>query len=455
MTRMLTLAELGSRGLFKDGDWVESKDQDPSGSVRLTQLADVGVGTFRDRSNRWMREDQARRLNCTRLEPQDVLIARMPDPIGRACIVPSNIGPAVTAVDVAILRLDATVAIPQYVMWMINAPQFNADVVARQSGTTRKRISRKVLAALSIPLPAMPEQRRIVEIVEDHLSRLDAAADYAAAASKRLSGLRDQLVRDAIIGRKMAGHRQESILADAGTNDGALPMLPSGWMWLRLEDVADVVGGITKDSKKQSDPAFVEVPYLRVANVQRGSLRLDDVTTIRVAPAKAEALRLRPGDVLLNEGGDRDKLARGWVWQGEIENCIHQNHVFRARIRDGLDPYFLSWTANTIGGRWAERNGKQSVNLASISLSMIRKMPVIVPPRDAASHIIQQLHEQLTSVDETSRQIEAAQVRGSALRRAVLGAAFTGRLTGSHTDQEVIEELADVPSSYSETMVTA
>lgn len=343
----------------------------------------------------------------------------------------------------------------RWIAWGLRAFESQLLRTTRKTGTTVASIEVPRLYTFELPVPPLAEQGRILEIIEDHLSRLDAAADYAAAASKRLSGLRNQLVRDAITGRKIAGDRQEAILSDAGTNDGALPMLPSGWMWRRLEDVADVVGGITKDSKKQSDPAFIEVPYLRVANVQRGSLRLDDVTTIRVAPAKAEALRLRPGDVLLNEGGDRDKLARGWVWQGEIENCIHQNHVFRARTRDGLDPYFLSWTANTIGGRWAERNGKQSVNLASISLSMIRKMPVIVPPRAAASHIIQQLHEQLTSVDQTSKQIKAAQVRGSALRRAVLTAAFTGRLTGRHTDQEVVEELADIPSSYSETMVTA
>ena len=148
------------------------------------------------------------------------------------------------------------------------------------------------------------------------------------------------------------------------------------------------MGGVTKDSKKQSLPGMVEVPYLRVANVQRGALKLDEVSSIRVTPQQAQALELRTGDVLLNEGGDRDKLARGWVWEGEVPSCIHQNHVFRARLRIDLDPYFLSFTANTLGGRWAERNGKQSVNLASISLSMIRRMPVIVPPEGVSARAV-------------------------------------------------------------------
>jgi type I restriction enzyme S subunit len=226
--------------------------------------------------------------------------------------------------------------------------------------------------------------------------------------------------------------RADSALDNIGTADGDLPPLPTGWSWARLGDVADVVGGVTKDTKKEHDPTFVEVPYLRVANVQRGHLKLDDVATIRVAPSKAKALRLEQGDVLLNEGGDRDKLARGWVWENQIDECIHQNHVFRARIREPrLDPYFLSWTANTIGGEWAQRNGKQSVNLASISLSMIRKMPVIVPPPGDAKGIAAAIRDTQSDFDRLETALNEARSRGAALRRSLLAAAFSGRLVAN------------------------
>jgi type I restriction enzyme S subunit len=186
---------------------------------------------------------------------------------------------------------------------------------------------------------------------------------------------------------------------------------------------------------------MVEVPYLRVANVQRGALKLDEVSSIRVTPQKAQALELRAGDVLLNEGGDRDKLARGWVWEGEVPNCIHQNHVFRARLRIDLDPYFLSYTANTLGGRWAERNGKQSVNLASISLSMIRRMPVIVPPEGVSARVVNELRDRLEEVDRLEKAAHRSQAHSASLRRAILAAAFEGKLTGRHTDTEVIEDM--------------
>ena len=163
------------------------------------------------------------------------------------------------------------------------------------------------------------------------------------------------------------------------------------WIWTTLGEIAVLKGGITKDSKRETDPDFVEYPYLRVANVQRGFLDLSEVTTIRADPHKATKLVLQPGDVLFNEGGDRDKLGRGWVWEGQIENCIHQNHVFRARLTDDrFDPYFISMHANTWGQHWFDTHGKQTTNLASISLTTLKSFPVPAPPP----------HEQRAAVDE-------------------------------------------------------
>src|ERR1022692_1462760 len=103
--RLLTVASLsGSGGLMVDGDWIETKDQDPRGKVRLIQLADIGDGAFLNKSSRFLTKAKAIELGCTFLEPGDVLIARMPDPLGRACIFPGVGCQAVTAVDVCIWR---------------------------------------------------------------------------------------------------------------------------------------------------------------------------------------------------------------------------------------------------------------------------------------------------------------------------------------------------------------
>lgn len=205
--------------------------------------------------------------------------------------------------------------------------------------------------------------------------------------------------------------------------------LPSGWAWATLGDIAEVVGGVTKDSRKQSDPSYVEVPYLRVANVQRGYLDLSKVSTIRVPPAKAKRLALCSGDVLLNEGGDRDKLGRGWIWRGEIPLCIHQNHVFRARLHANiLDPRLLAWYTNEVAHKWFEANASQTVNLASISLTKIKQLPVPIPPLTEQRRIVFALDSHISRIDQSLELLDAARRRGERLRRALFTEAFVGRL---------------------------
>jgi type I restriction enzyme S subunit len=308
-------------------------------------------------------------------------------------------------------------------------------------GSGMVHITRGKFDATPVQVPVdISEQRRIVDVLEDHLSRLDAAHNYLLASRRRLDNVRRSAVWAALTGSDIEGRRSVS-LARADTDDGDLPALPTGWIWERLGGLADVVGGVTKDAKKQSAPDTVEVPYLRVANVQRGRLDLREVTPIRVPHAKAESLRLLPGDVLLNEGGDRDKLGRGWVWEGQIDRCIHQNHVFRARVRnDAIDPYLLSWASNYIGGLWCERNGRQSVNLASISLSKIRLMPVPVPPRDLQPTLRARIETLFDSATRLEATIRAGEQRSAGLRRALLEAAFSGRLMGGRTHAAGLEE---------------
>lgn len=428
------------------GVWGKAPGDDEV-DVLVARVTELRPGGRLDLSTAAHRSITKRQLATRQLRSGDLLLEKSgggpKTPVGRVALVPGAAVPTVCANFMQLMRPNAQFVEPRFLHLYLHFFHLAGRTEAMQTASTNIRnIKASEYVQLDVPAPTLVEQRRIVELLEDHLSRLDAAADYASAAERRLSRLRDQLVRDAITGAVGGGDRRAPDIAAVGTVDGDLPTLPGDWHWKRLGDIADVVGGVTKDAKKQSDPSFVSVPYLRVANVQRGALRLEDVTSIRVSPAKADALRLQRGDVLLNEGGDRDKLARGWVWEEQIENCIHQNHVFRARPHDEIDPYFLSWCANTIGGRWAERNGKQSVNLASISLSMIRKMPVIVPPLEAARLVVAQLHDRLHDLDATVASIADSRARTSALRRAVLAAAFSGKLTGRHTDAEVIEEIA-------------
>lgn len=185
-------------GHLHDGDWVETKDQSSRAgdSVRLLQLADIGLGAFLDKSDRWISPDTFLRLRCTEVVPGDVLISRMADPIGRAAKVPALSTRAVTAVDVAIARLDPAIADSDYWTAMLNAREWLALVGRFATGTTRQRISRGNLEQVQVPLTSLERQRALGEIF--------GGINLSAAAADRLASALVQ-VRAAILSEILLG----------------------------------------------------------------------------------------------------------------------------------------------------------------------------------------------------------------------------------------------------------
>ncbi|MDE0668932.1 MAG: type I restriction endonuclease subunit S, partial [bacterium] len=173
-------------------------------------------------------------------------------------------------------------------------------------------------------------------------------------------------------------------------------------------------------------------------------LDLSEVSRIRVRPAKAAQLALRTGDVLFNEGGDRDKLGRGWVWEGQIDNCIHQNHVFRARLSSGeFDPYFVSVHGNTWGQQWFETHGKHTTNLATLNLTTLKSFPVPAPPLAEQSEVVAEFQSIRRSEGRLHTEISRAEHRSASMRRSILADAFSGRLVPQDPTDEPASVLLD------------
>ena len=191
---LLTLLETAE--VFVDGDWVESKDQDQNGDVRLIQLADIGDGSYLDKSSRFLTSDTARRLRCTPLQVGDILVARMPDPLGRACLFPGDARKAVTVVDICIIRPGAHGPHPAWLMCCINTTGFRSLIAREATGTTRSRISRGNLSKLPIIAPPVALQHRFAVIAESvqrqkarqraHLAELDTL--FASLQSRAFRG---------------------------------------------------------------------------------------------------------------------------------------------------------------------------------------------------------------------------------------------------------------------------
>ena len=174
---------------IEDGDWIEKKDQSSIG-IRLIQTGNIGVGEYKDKSEKakHITEDTFRRLKCTEVIEGDILISRLPDPVGRACIVPHLPTKCITAVDCSILKIKRDIVLPQWFIYYTQSSEYFSLVRKECSGTTRDRISRKKLEVINIPLPPLSEQQRIVGILDAEFEKIDA---LKANAEKNLQNAKD------------------------------------------------------------------------------------------------------------------------------------------------------------------------------------------------------------------------------------------------------------------------
>jgi type I restriction enzyme S subunit len=173
-------------------------------------------------------------------------------------------------------------------------------------------------------------------------------------------------------------------------------------------------------------------------------LDLREIKTIPATSEEIEELQLAPGDILFNEGGDRDKLGRGWVWNGEIPICIHQNHVFRARLYSReLQPKFVSMYGNSFGQQYFLTEGRQTTNLASINLTKLAALPVPIPPAAEQLRIVAELDRRLSVIDELDVTVKANMKRAERLRLAILNRAFEGKLAPQDRGDEPASAFLD------------
>lgn len=214
--------------LMVDGDWIESKDQSDNG-IRLLQTGNVGIGCFKDKSEhyKFISEETFDRLNCTEIFEGDILISRLPEPIGRACIVPALDFRMITAVDCSIIRLK-DIVLPKYVVYYTRSNKYGSSIEQYVTGAVRKRISRSNLAKIPIPVPERAEQERIV-------GELDCLSGIIAAKRAQLREL-DTLAQSIFY----------TMFGDPITND-------KGWQTKKLGDVALIVGGSTPSTREETN----------------------------------------------------------------------------------------------------------------------------------------------------------------------------------------------------------
>ena len=196
--------------------------------------------------------------------------------------------------------------------------------------------------------------------------------------------------------------------------------IPVGWHRTSLSDVAYIQTGIAKGGKSPIRP--IEVPYLRVANVQDGFLDLSEIKTIQIERSQIDRFLLQTGDVLLTEGGDFDKLGRGTVWRGELPTCVHQNHIFAVRLdnQQVLPEFFAAQAASPYGKQYFLSCAKRTTNLASVNKTQLSEFPILLPPLPEQRKIAQILRTWDEAIATVEQFIAALQRRKKGLMQRLL-----------------------------------
>lgn len=397
---LATISDLvGKDGVFVDGDWVESKDQDPDGDVRLIQLADIGDGEYRNRSDRFLTHEKAIQLGCTFLEKGDVLIARMPDPLGRACIFPGDQKRSVTVVDVAIVRPAGNAFDARWLMYFVNTPAFRSAVSSMQSGSTRKRISRGNLSKIVLPVPPLDQQKRVVAEIEKQFSRLDEAVANLKRVKANLKRYKSAVLKAAVAGVERA------------------------WPESQLADVCQIVSGF---AFKSVDFCASGIPAIKIANVGYGEFLWKDQEYLPLSfHSKYQSFVVRPGDLLL-------ALTRP-ITNGTVKVCRYPNdapvallnqRVAVLRPTEKAKPEFLLSLLQSEIFK-AQLNDALSETLQpNLSPVDLKKFSVRLPGVHEQMHIIDEIDRRLSVLRETESQVGSNHQRAERLRQSILGRAF-------------------------------
>lgn len=282
-------------------------------------------------------------------------------------------------------------------------------------------LSREVAYSLPVKFPPLSEQERIAA----YLDASCAAIDAAVSAKRRQIETLDEVRRDIIQRAVTRGVEDHPALKQTG--NVWMNEVPAAWELVSLKRVSEIQTGLTLGKVYQGP--LIERPYLRVANVQDGHLNLEDVTNIEVPEEVGRRLELRPGDVLMTEGGDLDKLGRGTIWSGEIPDCLHQNHIFAIRcFKHKLLPAFLAYlTASRYGRDYFESTGKRTTNLACTNSTKVGLFPIPRPSIAEQHTICRFLDEKLNQIAQIMSGIEAQIGTLVAYRKSLIHECITGQ----------------------------
>jgi len=342
--------------------------------------------------------------------------------------------------------------LPEYLLQTFRA--MRQEFQAITMGSTHKTIYQPIAAAIKICVPPALEQKAIAAFLDRETARIDALIEKKRRQIELLQEKRSALISSMVTGqvsiikdpesgrlrtatdeevRSMNNEQRSMIIVDCSLKQDSgiewLGKIPKHWKVLPLKRVSRLQTGLTL-GKKYENRELVCRPYLRVANVQDGYLDLSMITEVELPAEEVKRYELQRGDVLMTEGGDFDKLGRGYVWDAQIPACLHQNHIFCVRCDARLlHPLYLAWmTSSSHGKAYFTSTAQQTTNLASTNSFKIKAFPTLLPPVGEQEAIIQNISKNTSQIDALISKVEKSAATLREHRSALISAAVTGKI---------------------------
>lgn len=271
-------------------------------------------------------------------------------------------------------------------------------------------------------VPQIDEQIRISHFLNSECARIDAAMEQTRASIEEYKKLKQAIITQAVT----KGIRPNRPMKNSGVD--WIGIVPSDWQIAKLKYFCSIRSGITLGKVYPKETILVEYPYLRVANVQGSYTDLSDIATILVTEEEAEKYRLQDGELLMTEGGDRDKLGRGTVWHAEIDPCLHQNHVFALRTDNRLSAEYVSYlSASLVGRDYFDVTANQSVHLASTNSTTIMNFSIPYPEIEEQKEIVTYLDSKLMQIDILIKKKEQLLAELESYKKSLIYEYVTGK----------------------------
>ena len=246
-----------------------------------------------------------------------------------------------------------------------------------------------------IPVPLENEQDKIADFLDGQCEKINLAIEKAKVSIEEYRNLKQSFITQIVT----KGINENDTMKESGIE--WIGKIPASWKVTQLRHCASIRSGITLGKTYSKDTELVEMPYLRVANVQDGYVDTNDIAVLQVSKDEIEKYSLSAGEVLMTEGGDRDKLGRGCVWDGRITPCLHQNHIFAVKVKEKLlNPHYLEYlTASSVGRTYFDVTAVKTTNLACTSSSKVLAFTIPLPSIDEQNEIVDYLKEKCGCIE--------------------------------------------------------